>query len=427
MESNELNVLLNKVLGTTNQEYSHGKKQIDIFKNNFLLKIKNNIIKKKIFSFFFPCESAIEKNIEDFWFMKYRNNNSYNEYSFSIDLLKSFIQYMSDNDETKFNRNIEDFSKKFGTYKNFDYFLSIIKGYLDLFLAIEAFFTKDYLYFENNFEIIRASTDIQSKEFINQIKSKILSKIDSIQLKEELKNMKQIMQSMQNIMNIYKLKFNLLEKSKTEAETKIQNLEKAKAEAEIKIKNLEKTKAESDIKIQNLDIKIQNLEKSNEEKDDKIKTLETRLNRIELRDTIKMSFKYIYNILYFHFNIGEYESNFLRQIEIIKSTLQTKFSNKYNYISEFIENIEFEESQGLNKTANSLEQERKLDDIKKYLHGLSNIDLDKVLKFFKDLPFINDFISLNLKYYFNPTKAENEFKKKISYDEVYKKIFENNN
>ena len=109
---------------------------------------------------------------------------------------------------------MEVFSKSSWRYKYFDYFLSIIKGYLDLFLAIEAFFTKDYLYFENNFEIIRASTDIKSKEFINQIKSKILSKIDSIQLKEELKNMKQVIQLMQNIMNIYKLKFNLLEKSK---------------------------------------------------------------------------------------------------------------------------------------------------------------------------------------------------------------------
>ena len=61
MESNELNVLLNKVLGTTNQEYSHGKKQIDIFKNNFLLKIKNNIIKKKIFSFFSHVNLLLKK------------------------------------------------------------------------------------------------------------------------------------------------------------------------------------------------------------------------------------------------------------------------------------------------------------------------------------------------------------------------------
>ena len=62
------------------------------------------------------------------------------------------------------------------------------------------------------------------------------------------------------------------------------------------------------------------------------------------------------------------------------------------------------------------------------MQNTTNVNLDKVINFFNKFPFLEDFINMNLKFYLNQEKAENEFKNKhnILYSEVYKKVFEVN-
>ena len=75
--------------------------------------------------YFFPENSSLEKNDKEFWFIKYKNDLYYNEYSFAKELLQTFNQY-----------------KKF---KNKQFFEMIIKDKIQLFkdrkLISEFFYT----------------------------------------------------------------------------------------------------------------------------------------------------------------------------------------------------------------------------------------------------------------------------------------------
>ena len=86
----ELNTLLNKALETKNENYINQdgmKNCLNLLEN----KSKKDNITSILFLYFFPINSSLEKNTEEFWFIKYKADKKYNEYDFAIDLLKCYI------------------------------------------------------------------------------------------------------------------------------------------------------------------------------------------------------------------------------------------------------------------------------------------------------------------------------------------------
>ena len=132
--------------------------------------------------------------------------------------------------------------------------------------------------------------------------------------------------------------------------------------------------------IQNLNTEVTTLRGENVE-------IKERLDKIDLRDTIKMSFKYLYNILRTKFNTEPEANNFWEQTEQIKKILSREEYSKYKFLVRFIEDIEFTKLYDLNTaTHNSDIEERKISDIKKYMQNISDTDLNKVVNFFNNLP-----------------------------------------
>ena len=66
--------------------------------------------------------------------------------------------------------------QKFGAYKFISDFLSVVKDFVDILMAIGTYLTKDTFYFEKSFELKVSSTKLQTSDFINDIKKKIKSK-----------------------------------------------------------------------------------------------------------------------------------------------------------------------------------------------------------------------------------------------------------
>ena len=174
-EVDELNKLLNIVLMSENQLYTNGSENIRKCSDKFAKYAEDDDISLKVYLYLFPY-SSLEKNEENFWFIKYKNNASYNEYSFSLDLLKLYIEYLSNKNPELFNLNILNIFKKFGTYKFFDAFFSVIRDYTDNLVAVIAYFTKDYKYFNETFEIISLNETFQNLEFIQKLKNFISNK-----------------------------------------------------------------------------------------------------------------------------------------------------------------------------------------------------------------------------------------------------------
>ena len=117
--------------------------------------------------------------------------------------------------------------------------------------------------------------------------------------------------------------------------------------------------------------------------------IKERLDKIDLRDTIKMSFKYLYNILRTKFNTEPEANNFWGQTQQIKKILSREESSKYKLLVRFIEDIEFTKLYDLNTaTHNSDIEERKLSDINKLMQNISDTDLNKVVDFFNNLPML---------------------------------------
>ena len=62
------------------------------------------------------------------------------------------------------------------------------------------------------------------------------------------------------------------------------------------------------------------------------------------------------------------------------------------------------------------------------MQDITSVELNLIIDFFSKLPFLDDFININMKYYFNKSKAQKEFEKKcnLTYSEIYSKIFKTN-
>ena len=332
-----------------------------------------------------------------------------------------------DKNAEKFNSELDDLIQKFRVYKHFNYFFIVIKEYLDHLLAIVAFFTKDNKFFSNNFGIIIGNDDIQKNEFIYNLCQIISRKVENISLKREIERNKKIAETQNNIINILKTKITNIEKNNNKRFAKLEN-ELLEIENKQKLIENKQKLIENERKLIETESRFKTIEEDKIITNNKIQDLEKRLDQIELRHNIKMNFKYVYNILYEHFRFASYEENFWAQIKTIKEIFKKEFNKKYDYISNFIDDLELDKMNELNKQSDSSDGNKALKNIKTYLQNTSDTDLDNVINFFNKLPFLDKFININLKYYFNQERAQDEFKKmyNIPYSEIYRKVFESN-
>ena len=157
-----------------------------------------------------------------------------------------------------------------------------------------------------------------------------------------------------------------------------------------------------------------------------IKEHNIKFDEINLRDTIKMYFRYLYKMLKSLFEKELDDAyNFWGQIKAIKVLLKKPLFKKYFFLSEFIEDLEIASLTSLNFAAHDPKLKvRKIEDIKKYLQeNAKNMNYDKVIKFFKGLPRVNEFINLNSLYFVNPEKADQEFEKLITFPQAAGQVF----
>ena len=222
----ELNSLFNEMFKTKDIKYTNDHNEMNICLINFikLIETNNDKIAQKVFTYFFPPKTAKEKNENNFWFVKYKNDN-YNEYLFALDILRFFIKYMKEKDEKKFYIQIDKISKNFKNYKNFNtYYSKVIKYIKDPLSIIQAYFSKDIQFYQDICDMNDSKYDIQSENFINELQSAILQS----QINEIVKKVKNLED------DTLKLK-----KKNIETENKYKNLEDEHLNLEKKIKNLE--------------------------------------------------------------------------------------------------------------------------------------------------------------------------------------------
>jgi hypothetical protein len=374
-----LNDLLNKSLGTSGVNYTESKENISKCFDLFSKLSETDDICLEVTMYLFPFCSLVEKNENSFWFVKYKNDQIYDEFDFAIALIKAYIVYKSNKDLTLFESRVKASINEFGTYKNIPDFLSAIGNYPNTVFAIIAYLTQDYKYFQDILGLNSVPLNIQSPEFIADVKKLLESK-------NEIQHLKGLVKKLQSTIYIKCAQYEDYKNSaKKNEETLFQNIKKLES---------------------------------------KVSSLSDRIGKIDLRDTLMMSFKFLYKILYTRYPGKEYLTNFWDQISEIKDILtKPEFAN-YKFIIEFIKDIQFTELSSLNSaTHDDTEKERNLSDIRQYMQNYSNEDLNKVVEFFKKLPYIQEFINIHMTFYFNPKDADEKFQKKIRYSDAFQKVF----
>ena len=149
----------------------------------------------RCFNVLFPFCSTVEKNEDSFWFVKYKNDNIYDEFDFAIDLIKAYILYTSDKDPKLFESRMKETVGKFGSYKNIPDFLSAI----DRYQALIAYLTQDRIYFNNLLELKTLPLNIQSAEFISDLKTLLNSKKEHLELLKKIKTLQNYMRQNRTI------------------------------------------------------------------------------------------------------------------------------------------------------------------------------------------------------------------------------------
>jgi len=215
-------------------------------------------------------------------------------------------------------------------------------------------------------------------------------------------------------------KFSQIQAFQEENNSQIQVLQNGQknTDSQLKIINDNDEKKEARFKI---------LEDYNRKLKADIEELQKRMDKIDLRDTIKYCIKYLYKILRSKFTEMKEVNNFWEEIKEIKMILSRKEFKQFQYINDFIDDIDFTGLNSLNTaTHNASLKKRKIEDIKKYLENNSMTNYDNVVKFFRNLPNVYDFIELYLMFYISPEKAETEFQSKFKkFSDVYNQIFGN--
>lgn len=288
------NLELKKAFSTLFQENIEENNLIGVVQERIEEMLQEDNIDLIIYLYFFPSENTKEQNEKDkFWFQKYNVSNCYNEYKFSVDLVNVYSSYRKDKSKEKFNANIKKLVDKFEDYKMISSFVELVKERVDLFEFILSYLIQDKDYFVSFFKFNHKSIpdDIHNQSFYDKMEMK-LQKLKIEELTQKLKE--------QSIKYDKKLK----EHDKQIKEINAQHYK------EINELNSELTKIKNSVD-----------------------GLSKRMDKIELRDTIKMSFKYLYNVLYYRLTPqNEYKRAFWEQLGEIKKILSApKLNNLIIY------------------------------------------------------------------------------------------------
>ena len=389
MEESDINTLINTALCTKNQDYMNPE-GMELFKKNLEDKTKD-LPALIIFLYFFPLNSSLEKNDKEFWFMKYKDVENYNEYEFAKDILQCYNQYLSDKSNEGFENNILQKIILFKDYKFIAEFLGALKGHDSKIIAIISYIEKDSSYFEKAFETIIEPQKIQKRSCINKIKDYLERKNDLLNLRKSLQTVnylgdllvkeKTIKNELINDIIFLKKEVIGLKKDNVALNGNITKLKIDNATLNGNITKLQNDNMtlyenntilnENITKLQNdnvtLNEKITKLEKDNETLNEDISKmkkgmseLKDRLDQIDTRDTIKMSLRYLYKMLFTHFS-KEMKSvtKILDQIDEVKKILSKPEFKRFTYVSQFIEEINWTQLNNLNEKANDSTQKKK--------------------------------------------------------------------
>ena len=451
-----MNLLLNQAISTKDNNYTSedGLKVCHDTLEKISEKDKAALI---LFLYLFPISSpSAETNEKEFWFVKYKTDKNYNEYEFAIDLLKSYIQYLTDKNYENFEKEIV---KKIALFKNVKFianFFSVVNKYDHKIIATISYITRDSSYFAKEFEIKEVPENIQNISFIKKIQNYLEQKntllllnksLDIIKIyREEVEELKASnknkmddvlnkIQLVENENKSLKSRVGLVENENKSLKSRVGLVENENEDLKntndsllnrVSLVENENKDLKEEIKI--IDKKNNNLNEEMEINRKKMEKMEERLEKIDLRDTVKMSLRYIYKVLYSKLsNEMNYVTKIWEQIEEIEKLLSKPKFQRYSFISNFIDVINFSKLTNLNNVTHDSNQTRNFENIKKFLQRYSDENLDKVSNFFKDLPKIDKFIELNLKFYLDPKKADKEFEEIIRFEEIYDKVFEEKN
>ena len=350
-----INKLFNRIFKTSEENYVDGNNAISNCRKKF--SAQKDDISVKVFLYFFPIDSKIEKNKDEFWFLKYKDDKEYDEYDFAEDLLKNYAEYLSDKNKINFENRLKPILLKFGNYKLFTLYIFNMLEYRDNLMSTVAYFTKDSSFYQEALKIFILPENIQTEGFIQSIKDLIAKKIKYLEKTEGLQKQiellkekseikqnkeedlqkqinelsKQMLYNDKNIaaqLNALKdnalkeeklqtdsqintlkeeilhiaAQLKALKEEKLQTDSQINTLKEEKLQADCKLEILMTNKNNQDNQIKKLSFQIEELKKENKDLKNDMVELQTRMDKIDLRDTIKLCIKYLYKVLKSHFN-----------------------------------------------------------------------------------------------------------------------------
>ena len=179
-----INKLFNRIFKTSEENYVDGNNAISNCRKKF--SAQEDDISVKVFLYFFPIDSKIEKNKDEFWFLKYKDDKKYDEYDFAEDLLKNYAEYLSDKNKIDFENRLKHILLKFENYKLFTIYIFNMLKYGDILMSTVAYFTKDSSFYQEALDIFILPENIQTEGFIQSIKDLIEKKIKYLEKTEGL-------------------------------------------------------------------------------------------------------------------------------------------------------------------------------------------------------------------------------------------------
>ena len=377
-----INKLFNQIFKTSEENYVDGNNAISNCRKKF--SAQEDDISVKVFLYFFPIDSKIEKNKDEFWFLKYKDDKKYDEYDFAEDLLKNYAEYLSDKNKINFENRLKYILLKFGNYKLFTIYIFNMLKYGDILMSTVAYFTKDSSFYQEALDIFILPENIQTEGFIQSIKDLIAKKIKYLEKTEGLQKQiellkekseikqnkeedlqkqinelsKQMLYNDKNIAAQLKAlkeeklqtdsQLKALKEEKLQTDSQINTLKEEKLQADCKLEILMTNKNNQDNQIKKLSFQIEELKKENKDLKNDMVELQTRMDKIDLRDTIKLCIKYLYKVLKSHFNEMKEVNYFWDEIKEIKKILNRNEFKKFDYINDFIEDINFTSLNPLN-------------------------------------------------------------------------------
>ena len=312
-----INELFNQIFKTSKKNYVSGNEAILSCLKKFSA-LKEDNISTKVLLYFFPVHPKCEKNNNEFWFCKYKNDNEYDEFDFAEDLLKNYVEYLSDKNEKNFETRLKHILLKFENYKMFTLYIYNIQGYTDNLMSTIAYFTKDSSYYLNNLNAYVSPESIQTEEFIDNLKEIVKKKIiyyDNLaeinKLQEQVNLLKGILKIKEKQEENYQKKIldlseELLNREKNMT-AQLKALQDDKIKQDSKIKALKEDTIKKDSKIKALqeekDSQFNVLKKRQNDTNSQLKNIKDNMEKIEARlkvlenDEIK-SILQIKNLIY---------------------------------------------------------------------------------------------------------------------------------